>query len=275
MNAIGLIILLANIGISYKGFNNHSFFEGYKFEVDKILIKKDYIRLLSSGFLHVNWQHLIFNMISLYAFSGSIEIEVGSFSFLLIYFASLIGGNLLALYIHRHHGDYSAVGASGAVCGIVFASIALFPGTSIGFFFLPIGIPSWLFGLIYVAYSIYGIKSKRDNIGHEAHLGGALVGMLVAIAIEPSSLTQNYIPILVILLPTLAFIVLIIYKPHYLFVDNLFFKNHPVYFDIDHKYNEMKGNNQRELDKLLDKISSTGIESLSKKERQRLEELSK
>ncbi len=272
---IGLLLILANFVISYKGFSNVLFFESYKFEVDRILINKDYLRLISSGFLHVNWKHLIFNMVSLYAFSDLLETQLGGFYFLLIYIMSLIGGDLLALLVHKNHGDYSAVGASGAVCGVIFASIALFPGLGISFFGLPFSIPSWIYGILYVGYSIYGIKSNKDNIGHEAHLGGALIGMLLAIIIQPSALIVNYLTILIIVIPTIVFIYMIITRPQLLLIDNFFFKTHKKYYNVDHKYNETKVNNQKELDKLLDKISQKGIDSLTKKERAKLEEYSK
>ncbi|MGH2666385.1 rhomboid family intramembrane serine protease [Flavobacterium sp.] len=272
---IGLLLIIANVVFSYKGFSNGLLFDSYKFEVDKILINKDYKRLITSGFLHVSWSHLIFNMLSLYAFSGLLELQVGWFYFALIYFASLIGGDLLALYIHRNHGDYSSVGASGAICGIIFASIALFPGLGIGFFGIPFSIPSWLYGLLYVAYSIYGIKSNKDNIGHEAHLGGALIGMLIAIAINPNAIVVNYLSILIIFIPTLIFVVLIVKKPHILLVDNFYFKTHKKHYNIDHKYNEQKANEKKEIDKILDKISSKGIDRLTKKEKEKLDEYSK
>lgn len=272
---IGLILIIANFAFSYKGFSNGHFFESYKFEVDRVLINKDYLRLISSGFLHVNWMHLIFNMMSLYAFSGLLEMQLGGLYFLLIYFVSLIGGDLLALFVHRHHGDYSSVGASGAVCGVIFASIALFPGLGIGFFGLPFSIPSWIYGLLYVGYSIYGIKSSKDNIGHEAHLGGALAGMLLAIIMQPTALTENYLTILIISVPTLAFIYLIITRPQFLLIDNFYFRTHKRYYNVDHKYNEAKVNKQKELDKLLDKISHKGMDSLSQKEKKKLEEYSK
>ena len=165
-------------------------------------------------------------MISLLLFSGSIESYLGGIKFLIIYMASLIGGNLFSLLIHRQHGDYNAVGASGAVCGIIFASIALFPGMGVGLFFLPLSIPGWLYGILYVLYSIYGIKSKKGNIGHEAHLGGALIGMTVALIIEPSAFLENYFTILVITVPTIAFIYIIITRPQFLLIDNFFFKRH-------------------------------------------------
>lgn len=272
---IALILIITNIAISYKGFTNTVFFDGYKFEVDKILISKDYKRLITSGFLHVSWTHLIFNMLSLYLFSGHIESYLGGVNLLIIYFASLVGGNLLSLYIHRNHGDYNAVGASGAVCGIIFASIALFPGMGIGFFGLPFSIPAWLYGVLYIAFSIYGIRSNKDNIGHDAHLGGALIGMTVALLMQPSAIAANYLTILIIAVPTLVFIYLIITKPHILMVDNFYFKTHKNYYSVDHKYNEEKYNQQQEIDSILDKISRKGMSSLSKKEKEKLEEYSK
>ena len=214
-------------------------------------------------------------MMSLYAFSPLLEFQIGALQFTLIYFASLVCGDLLALFVHRNHGDYSSVGASGAVCGVIFASIALFPGLEIGFFGIPIGIPSWLYGMLYVGYSIYGIKSSKDNIGHEAHLGGALVGMLIAIILHPNAMVENYLPILIVTLPTIAFIYLIISKPHLLLIDSFSFKTQKSYQHIDHKYTEQKIDKQKEIDKLLDKISTKGIASLSPTEKQKLEEYSK
>jgi len=272
---IGLILIIANFAFTYKGLTNRLFFERYKFEVDKILISKDYKRLVSSAFLHVNWPHIIFNMFSLFVFSGLLEGELGGFLFLLIYLAGLLGGDLLALFVHRHHGDYTAVGASGAVCGVIFASIALFPGLGVGFLGLPFSIPSWIYGILYVGYSIYGIKTNRDNIGHEAHLGGALVGMFVAITIQPSALVENYLTILLITIPSILFIYLILTKPHLLLIDSSFIVASKKHFNIEHKHNEKKAHKQKELDKLLEKINEKGIESLSKKEREKLDKYSK
>lgn len=272
---IGILIIILNFIISYKGFNDFNFFEKYKFEVDKVLINRETLRLISSAFLHVSWTHLIFNMISLYAFCGLIERYIGEVSFLIIYISSILGGKALVLLIHRFHGDYSSVGASGGVVGVIFASIALFPGLEIGLFGIPASIPSWIYGLLYVLYSIYGIKSGKDNIGHEAHLGGGLVGLVIALIIKPEAIYSNYIPILSVLIPSVVFIYLIITRPQILLVDNLFFKQHENYFDVDHKYNDIRHKKQVEIDKLLDKIGKKGIESLSKKEKQKLEEYSK
>jgi membrane associated rhomboid family serine protease len=270
----GLVLIIANIAFSYKGFTNEVFFNGYKFEVDKLLINKDYKRLIASGFLHISWTHLLFNMFSLYAFSGALEAGLGAVQFLLIYFAGLIGGNLLSLFIHKNHGDYSAVGASGAVCGVIFASIALFPGMGVGFFGLPLFIPGWLYGVLYVLFSIYGIQSKKSNVGHDAHLGGAVIGMAVALVMEPSAIASNYPTILVIAIPAIVFIYLIITRPQILLVDNLYFKTHKKNYTIDQQYNAERNTRQQQIDKLLDKINSKGIGSLSSKEKEILKKYS-
>lgn len=272
---MGFIIIIANVLFSLYGLTSEAFLDKFKFEVDSILIGKDYKRLITSGFLHVSWVHLIFNMLTLYAFYGLIENYLGGVNFLIIYFSGLIGGGLFSLFIHRNHGDYSAVGASGAVCGIVFAAIALFPGMGIGFFGLPFSIPSRVYAVLFLLYSIYGIRSKKDNIGHEAHLGGALIGMLVALLIHPAALPENYVSILLIFIPTIIFVCAIIFRPHLLMIDNLYYKTHRNHYSIDHKYNEEKKYTENEIDMILDKINKKGIGSLSPKEKFKLRQYSK
>lgn len=267
------ILIVINVIVSYKGFNNQTFFDGYKFEVNAILKHKDYKRLITSGFLHVGWLHLVLNMFSLYVFSDNVETVLGGWKFIVVYFVSLVGGDLLSLFVHKHHSDYNSVGASGAVCGIIFASIALFPSMEIGIFGLPI--PGWLYGIAYVAGSIYGIKSQKDNIGHEAHLGGALIGMLTALAFAPEALQYNYPTILLITIPAIVFIYLIITKPHILLVDNLFVKSNLPYYNIDQKYNAEKKIEADTVDAILDKINRRGIDSLTKREKGVLEAYSK
>lgn len=268
------LLIIVNILVSYKGLTNRLFFESYEFQVDRILLYKDYRRLVTSGFLHVSWLHLFFNMFSLYFFSGPVTASLGPVSFLLIYFASLVGGNLLSLFIHRRHADYSTVGASGAVCGVMFASVALIPNMSIGIFLIPIAIPAWIYALIYILISIYGIRSQKTNIGHDSHLGGALIGMLLALIMHPSALIENYGKILIILIPTLLFIYFITTRPQLLFVDNLFYKTHQD-LNIDQRYNIRRVDQQQEVDRILEKISKKGMNSLNKKEKETLREYSK
>jgi membrane associated rhomboid family serine protease len=276
MNNTGFIslgIIIANFFFSYKGFYNRVFFDKYAFVVERILLFKEYWRLITSGFLHVSWQHLLFNMISLAGFSWLLEEDLGGWSFLLIYFGSLIGGDLLSLFIHRNNGDYSSVGASGAICGVIFASIALYPGMNINFLGL-FPIAGWLYGLVYILYAIYGIKSRNDNIGHDAHLGGALIGMMIAIALEPQAMWANFATIIAIAVPAVFFMYVIITKPHVLLIDNFFYKQHHVFADIDDKYIYDRASRQRELDTILDKIHKKGMHSLTKAEKEKLERYS-
>ena len=275
MGIISLILIVANVIISYQGFKNNLFYNKYKFNVDAVLLYKDYKRLVTSGFLHVNWMHLIFNMLALYFFSGSLELYLGPVKFLIIYVASLIGGDLLSLFIHRNEGDYDSVGASAGVNGIIYASIVLFPGMHIGLLFIPVSIPAWLFGLIYVLYSIYGIRSRRNNIGHDAHLGGAMIGLIIAIIMQPSALVYNTWAIIIIAVPSLIFIYIIITRPHILLIDNYFFNKHSNAITVDHKYNIEKANKQKEIDRILEKIHKRGMNSLTSKEKQMLEDYSR
>lgn len=269
---LGLIILIINGVASYKAFKDYTFYQESTFRVDRILGAKEYKRLITSGFVHVGWMHLIFNMVSLYAFSGTLEASIGGASFLLIYFGSLLGGNLFALYIHRNHGSYSAVGASGAVSGVIFAAIALFPGMNLSLILLPIPIPSWVFAILFVAISIRGIRSQGDNIGHEAHLGGGLVGLLIAVVLYPDSLITNPIPITLVVIPSVVFIYLIIKRPEILILSSS--PKKPQYFSKEDRYNSERKTKQKEVDSILDKISEKGFDSLTKNEKDILDKYS-
>ena len=180
---------------------------------------------------------------------------------------------MLALWVHKSHGDYTSVGASGAVNGVVYAAIALLPSMGIGLFLLPISIPAWAFGLIYVVFTIYGIKAKWGNVNHAAHLGGALAGILLTAALYPDAVIENYLPILAITLPTIAFLVLIIYKPNVL-LTGLSAKQKP-FGSIDHQYNYRRAQEQASVDSILEKIHRRGMNSLTKQEKETLERYSK
>jgi membrane associated rhomboid family serine protease len=272
-SVIILLLILLTALTSYRGFTDHSLLDRYSFDVDKVTLRKDYKRLVTSGFFHVNWFHLIFNMMTFYFFGNSIAALLGMPSLLLIYFAGLVGGNLVGLWVHKRHGGYRSVGASGAVYALIFASVALFPGMKISLFFI-LSLPTWIYGLLFLGFTLYGIRSKTDNIGHEAHLGGAIVGLVIAIILNPSAVEENYLPILAVLIPALILIYIIMYKPQVLLVDNLFYKNaHNL--TIDQKYNLERKNQQVTIDKILEKIHRNGINSLTREEKQKLEEFSK
>jgi membrane associated rhomboid family serine protease len=273
---ITIALVALNFFFSYKGLNNSSFFRRYKLDVRRVLANKEYIRLLSCGFLHSGWMHFIFNMAALYSFGTRLEKDSGVIGYLAIYFAALVISSSFSVFIHRHKASYSSVGASGAVCGVVYGAIALYPDMQLGLLFIPnVHISAWIFGLIYMLYCMLGMRSQRDHIAHDAHLTGGLTGVLTTLIIFPYVLQYNSLAILVIVVPTVIFLYFVITKPGFLILNQPFARQQEGALSIDDQYNTSKKIKEMELDHLLDKISRQGIKSLTKKEKERLEELSK
>lgn len=156
-------------------------------------------RFLTSGFLHADWSHLLFNMFALYSFSsvvlttlaGEFGVGPGIGLFLLLYLGGIILSDVPTYFRHRDDSDYRSLGASGGVSSIVFASIVIFPvapgGGGIIIFPIPFPIQPFLFGFIYLAYSYYMGRRRGDNINHDAHFYGALYGVLLTLVLLPSS----------------------------------------------------------------------------------------
>ena len=178
-----LAIIAANVLFSIKGFNDESFFRKYQFHVGSIRAG-DQFRMITSAFLHADIVHLAFNMIALYSFAPVVSQTLGNVTFLLIYATSLIFGSLLTMVFHGNDYSYRAVGASGAVTGIIYSAILLYPDMTIGIFGI-IPMPAYIFGIGYLLYSIYGMRAKNDNIGHTAHFGGAIGGYAITLLKDP------------------------------------------------------------------------------------------
>jgi membrane associated rhomboid family serine protease len=207
LSLVTIVIIAANIMISYKGFNDYGFFERYKFNVGAVR-RGEQIRMFSAGFLHVDMSHLIFNMITLYFFADIVVVDLGSLNFIIVYLVSLILGNLLSLYFHQDEFHYSAVGASGAVTGILYAAILLRPSMELYMFFIPIPIPAYIFGIGYLMYSIYGMKKRIGNIGHDAHFGGAIGGFVVTLILMPSLFQTDLLMIGLLAIPIIILFVM-------------------------------------------------------------------
>ena len=223
MNIAVIILIAVNVLFSLKGFNDYNFFQRYKLNSKAVYQNKQYDRIISSGFLHVDYMHLIFNMITLFFFANFVvlffaspdyvlmkntgfepNLMRGYILFFVIFVFAIIGGNLLALLFHKNNPGYSAVGASGGVMGIVMAAIVIEPeGLEIYGF-----IPGWLFAVLYLGYSVYGVQKQLGNIGHEAHLGGAVVGLIAPIIFYPEIFSQNQWYILGMLVPIAVLFVL-------------------------------------------------------------------
>ncbi|MBT8263230.1 MAG: rhomboid family intramembrane serine protease [Bacteroidia bacterium] len=202
-----IVIIAANIIFSLKGFSDFSFFEKYKFNIAGIR-KGEQIRMFSSGFLHVDYTHLIFNMLTLYFFANIVINSVGVTRFIIIYIASLIVGNILSFYFHKDEYHYSAVGASGAVMGVLYSAILFHPGMDLYLFFIPIPIDAWIIGILYLLYSVYGMRFRHGNIGHDAHFGGAIAGYLLTIAFVPSLLETSLWIVALLAVPIVLLLIL-------------------------------------------------------------------
>ncbi|MFK5981635.1 MAG: rhomboid family intramembrane serine protease [Flavobacteriaceae bacterium] len=200
-------IIIANVLFSMKGFDDFSFFEKYKFNIGGIR-RGEQLRMISSGFLHADFSHLLFNMLTLYFFADVVILTIGFVKFLIIYFASLLVGNLLSFYFHKDEYHYSAIGASGAVMGVLYSFIMFYPDMNLYLFFA-IPVKAWIFGILYLVYSIYGMKKQLGNIGHDAHFGGAIAGYVLTILFAPSILETQLWIVLVLVVPIIALFVLI------------------------------------------------------------------
>jgi len=200
LDLVTILIIGINIIVSLKGFNDFSFFEKHKFNIGGVR-RGEQIRMIASGFLHVDEMHLFFNMFTLYFFADEVIGYLGSVNFLLVYFGSLIVGNLLSFYFHKNEYHYSAVGASGAVTGVLYSAILLNPDMKLYMFFIPIAIPAYIFGIGYLLYSIYGMKNRVGNIGHDAHFGGAIGGYVITLILATWLFKENLLMVGLLAVP--------------------------------------------------------------------------
>ena len=179
-----LIIIIITCAVSIPAFSNRKILNDLIMYPPSIN-RGQYYRLLTSGFIHGNYQHLFFNMLTLYFFGSSIEkvmqLIAGKYSFLIMYLTAIVISSLPSYFKHRQDSYYSALGASGGVSAIVFASIIFAPWA--WFQFPPV--PAIVYGIGYLVYSAYMSKKGGDNIGHDAHFWGALFGVAFIFVAEP------------------------------------------------------------------------------------------
>ncbi|MBA4408450.1 MAG: rhomboid family intramembrane serine protease [Bacteroidota bacterium] len=186
-----IILIVITVAVSYAAFNSLKLMELLQFNASKIFYKKEYHRLVTHAFVHANWEHLLVNMIVLFSFGLAIEkyfkYNFGNnhiLYFFLLYFGGILTSNIYALFKHRKNYFYNAVGASGAVASVLFASIFFDPWNKIYFFgILPI--PGIVFGALYLVYSYQMSNKQKDNVAHDAHFLGSLFGFIFPILLNP------------------------------------------------------------------------------------------
>jgi membrane associated rhomboid family serine protease len=153
--------------------------------------KGEWHRFIGHTFIHADWMHLIFNGIALYSFGGLVEQLLGPLKFLLLFFTAAVISSVADYMKHKENRYYRALGASGSVAAIIFASIIWEPWRGgIYMYFIPIPIPPIIFGVLYIAYSYYMSKRSSDNVAHNAHLYGALYGLLFTLLFLPNGLSN-------------------------------------------------------------------------------------
>jgi len=186
-------IILFTVVASIICFNNEELFNRLKFNAFDVKHSNQWYRFFSYGFLHSGWVHLLINMLVLYSFGNLVEhffkvyfVEKYILYYILLYLGGLLLSIIPAFGKHKNDVFYNAVGASGAVSSVIFASIIIIPKAPISFFFVPLEIPAWIFGILYIIYEFYMSRKAKDNIGHDAHFWGAVYGVIFTIALKPS-----------------------------------------------------------------------------------------
>lgn len=187
---VTLMLIAANAAFFIYSLVNRAFAEDNLLHVEAIREGGEYHRLLTSGFLHGGFIHLMVNMYVLLFFGSIVELYLGSVGFAIVYFASLIGGSLWSLLENLRKPDYRALGASGATSGIVLSFILMEPFEPLMIFPIPFFMPAVLIGFLFIVVSAILAQRENKTIGHEAHLGGALTGILTTILVEPRALTR-------------------------------------------------------------------------------------
>jgi len=184
------LLIAANVIASLYALSNAEFMEKNLFHVGPILDRGEWHRMVTSGFLHGGFLHLFVNMYVLFMFGGFVERSLGTVAYLIVYFAALLGGNAWALLENRRKPSYRALGASGATSGIVMSFVLFRPFEPLMIFPIPFFMPAVVIGLLFVVGSAILAQRENKTIGHEAHLGGALSGILVTILVAPAAFTN-------------------------------------------------------------------------------------
>jgi membrane associated rhomboid family serine protease len=182
-----LAILVVTIVVSVIGLGSPKVIERSLLRPYVVAQGSGYSGLLTSGFVHASVSHMIFNLITLYSFGFRLEGVIGSFQFLALYFSALLISGIGTCIKHRNDPAYASLGASGAVLGVLFASIVYFPRQSLYILPLPVPIPAPLFAVGYLAYSWYSSRQARGQINHDAHIFGALTGLVFVLLTDPTT----------------------------------------------------------------------------------------
>ncbi len=190
---VALLLFAATVGISLYGlYKNPAIIYKLALKPYEVIHHKSWSQVITSGFVHSNMPHLLFNMLTFFFFAFSLEQAIGSLNFIIIYFISLVLSDVTTILKQKENPHYLSLGASGAISGVVFSYILFFPQMEMMIFPLPIPIPAPIFAILYLAYCSFAGKRAADNINHEAHFWGALSGVIITILIQPSAASNFF-----------------------------------------------------------------------------------
>jgi len=181
---IAATIFFMTLITSYKAFNNPELKYRFILNPFDVVNKKEYYRVFTSGLIHANYMHLGFNMITYYFFAFYLEMLIGHWQFAVLYVVSLAISDITTIIKYKDHSAYNSLGASGAVSAVVLSIIMCYPDMKLLLFFA-IPMPGWFFALAYIGYSYYASRNNNDIINHEAHLWGALSGIILTLILKP------------------------------------------------------------------------------------------
>ena len=187
--SLTLVIVAVTVLVSWRAFNDHNLLERLILWPPAVERGRQYDRLLTYGFVHADWMHLLFNMITLWSFGTAVERAFSQMitpaGYVLFYLSAIVVSILPTYISHRRDPNYRSLGASGGVSAVLFSFILFDPWSTLIIFPIPLPIPAFLFAVLYVGYSIWMDRRGRDNVNHSAHLWGAAYGVLFTVLLEP------------------------------------------------------------------------------------------
>jgi membrane associated rhomboid family serine protease len=185
---VASIIFAVTIAISLIAFYSDKVYEGFILHPYYVYQGKKLYTLITSGFIHLDLMHLFFNMFTFYYFAFPIEKELGHWQFGLLYILSMVLADLPSVVKHKDNFGYRSLGASGAISAVVFSFILFDPFAGMGILFIPVSIPAIVFGILYLVYCSYASKKQWGNINHDAHMFGAIAGLMITAILHPQVL---------------------------------------------------------------------------------------
>jgi len=192
---VASVIFVFTIITSLYAFYDHSLYGKFMLHPYTVSKGRNIYTIITSGLIHADWMHLFFNMFTFYAFAFKLESMMGSWRFGLMYFVAMVLSDLPTIFKHKDTFNYNSLGASGAISAVVFSFILYNPLTGLYLMFIPIPIPAIIFGVLYLFYCAYASRNARDHINHDAHLFGALTGLIFTIIFVPGIL-ENFFTII-------------------------------------------------------------------------------